>query len=133
MEKIINVCCEKYLEESGISSVLVGNEISGPQVVKLVMEGSHQVLEKRGILIIAESMVHLQLSAFFNAVNANKYEDLFFELTQLQSLFHAADINLNLISVSCSKFEDEIAEPFRRFRQIQVNWQLQKHSSAGVL
>ena len=91
------------------------------------------MLGKRGILIIAESMVHLRLSAFFNAVNANKYEDLFFELTQLQSLFHAADINLNLISVSCSRFEDEIAKPFSRFRQIQVNWQLQKHSSAGVL
>ena len=36
------------------------------------------MLEKRGILIIAESMVHLQLSAFFNVVNANKYEDFFF-------------------------------------------------------
>ena len=70
------------------------------------------MLGKRGILIIAESMVHLQLSAFFNAVNANKYEDLFFQLTQLQSLFHAADTNLNLIRVSCSRFEDEIAKPF---------------------
>ena len=40
MEKIISICCEKYLEESGIISVLVGNEISGPQVVKSVMEGS---------------------------------------------------------------------------------------------
>ena len=40
MEKIINVCCEKYLEESGISSVLAGNEIRGPQVVNSVMEGS---------------------------------------------------------------------------------------------
>ena len=41
MEKITNVYFEKYLEESGIIRVLVGNEISGPQVVKSVMEGSH--------------------------------------------------------------------------------------------
>ena len=41
MENIINICCEKYLEESGIFSVLVGNEISGPQVVKSAMKGSH--------------------------------------------------------------------------------------------
>ena len=41
MENIINICCEKYLEESGIISVLVGNEISGLQVVKSAMKGSH--------------------------------------------------------------------------------------------
>ena len=41
MENIINICCEKYLEESGIMSVLVGNEISGPQIVKSAMKGSH--------------------------------------------------------------------------------------------
>ena len=34
MEKIIIACCEKYLEESGISSVLVANEIFSSQVVK---------------------------------------------------------------------------------------------------
>ena len=77
-------------------------------------------------------MMDFQLSAFFNAVNANKYKDLFFQLTQL-SLFHTADSNLNLFSVSCSRFEDEIAKPYSRFRQFQVNWQLQKHSSAGIL
>ena len=42
MEKIIIACCGKYLEESGISSVLVANEIFGPHV-KSVMEGSHYV------------------------------------------------------------------------------------------
>ena len=34
MEKIIIAWCEKYLEESGISSILVANEIFDPQVVK---------------------------------------------------------------------------------------------------
>ena len=34
MEKIIIACCGKYLEESGISSVLVANEIFSSQVVK---------------------------------------------------------------------------------------------------
>ena len=78
-------------------------------------------------------MVHLRSSAFFNAVNANKYEDLFFQLTQLQYFFHAADPNLNFFSVSCSRFEDEIVKPFSRFRQFQVNWKLQKQWSTGVL
>ena len=100
MEKIIIACCGKYLEESRINNVLGAIEIFGPQVVKSVMEGSHYVRGKRGIAIIAESMEHLQLSTLFNALDTNKYEDLFFQLTQLQSLFHATDSNLDLTGVA---------------------------------
>ena len=41
--KEIPECCGKYLEESGISSILVANESFGPEVVKSFMEGSHFV------------------------------------------------------------------------------------------
>lgn len=85
MENIITACCGKYLERSGLSSVLVSNEIFDPQVVNSVIEGSHYVRGKWGIAMIAESMEHLQLSTFFNAIDSNKYGDLFVQLTQLQS------------------------------------------------
>ena len=117
MEKIIIACCGKYLEESRINSVLGAIEIFGPQVVKSVMEGSHYVRGKRGIAIIAESMEHLQLSTFFNAIDRNKY-DLFFQLTQLQSLFHATDPNLDLTGVAWEKLEDNtenLLEDLHRF------------------
>ena len=55
--------------------------------------------------IIAKSMEHLQLSIFFNAIETNKYE---VQLTQLQSLFPATDLNLYLIGVAWRKLEDEI-------------------------
>ena len=48
---------------------------------------------------IAESMEHLQLSTFFNAMDTNKYNDLFVQLTQLQSLFHG---------VTWGKLEDDV-------------------------
>ena len=37
------------------------------------MEDSDYVREKRGMAITAESMEHLQLSTFFNAIDTNKY------------------------------------------------------------
>ena len=46
MENIITACCGKYLERSGLSSVLVSNEIFDPQVVNSVIEGSHYVRGK---------------------------------------------------------------------------------------
>ena len=70
--------------------------------------------------VIAESMEHLQLSIFFNAIDTNKYEDLFVQLTQLQSLFHATNPNLELTDVvPWGKLEDDIEnllEDLDRFR-----------------
>lgn len=110
MEKIIIACCWEYLEESGISRVLVTNEMFGPQVVKSVLEGSPYVRGQREIEIIAESMEHLRLSTFFNAMDTNNYGDCFVQPTQLQSSFHAADRNLDFISEALASCEDEIAK-----------------------
>lgn len=57
----------------------------------------------------SESMEHLKLSTFFNAIDTNKYGDLFVQLSQLKSLFPAGDPNLDLISLTSTRFEDEIA------------------------
>ena len=45
--KVIINCCGQYLRESGISSVLVENEIYGPGVVNSVMEGGNYMREER--------------------------------------------------------------------------------------
>ena len=49
LEKIVIACIEKFLEESGVESVFVENEIFGPRVVKTVMNGGHYVRGKRGM------------------------------------------------------------------------------------
>ena len=58
--------------------------------------------------IIAESMEHVQSSVFFNAINTNKYRDLFVQFSQLQSLCQATDPNLDSIGVTWRKLEDNI-------------------------
>lgn len=109
MEKIMIACCGKYLEERGLSSVLIANENFGPQVAMTVMGGSHCVRGKLGTVIIAKSMILLQLSTVFKAIDTNNYGDLFVQLTQLKSLFHAGNLNFDLINVACARLEDEIA------------------------
>ena len=41
MEKVAIPCCCKHLEESGIGTVLIENEIYGPSVVNPVMDDKH--------------------------------------------------------------------------------------------
>ena len=61
---------------------ILRNKISGPQAVMLVMEGSHYVRGKRGMVIIGESiLLHAKLSFFYNSLDTNKDEDLFIQLT----------------------------------------------------
>lgn len=47
-------------------------------------------------------------------------DDFFVQITQLQSLFHTADPNLDLIGVAWARFKDEI-KPFSKLRQFQDN------------
>ena len=46
METVVISCCGKYLEDSGIDSALVGNEIYGPNSVKSVMDGGNYIRDK---------------------------------------------------------------------------------------
>ena len=48
----------------------------------LVIEGSHYVRGKAGMVIIAESiLLHAKLSVIYNAIDTRKDEDLFIQLT----------------------------------------------------
>ena len=48
----------------------------------LVIEGSHYVRGKRGMGIISESiLLHAKLSVFYNAIDTNKDEGIFIQLT----------------------------------------------------
>ena len=90
MEKVVISCCGKYLEDSGIDSVLVENEIYGPNNVKSVMDGGNYIRGKRGMSIIAEALQHLQhlqLSAFLKSADTSRYKILFENILELQSLF----------------------------------------------
>ena len=57
LEKIVNSCISKFLEESGVENVFVRNEIFGPRVVKTVMNGGHYVRGKHGTALILEDFL----------------------------------------------------------------------------
>ena len=49
MEKVLIACCGKYLEETGIDTVLSENKVYGPENVKSVMDGGNYVRGARGM------------------------------------------------------------------------------------
>ena len=64
MEKVLIACCGKYLEETGIDTVLSENEVYGPENVKSVMDGGHYVRGARGMSLIAEVIQSLKIDQF---------------------------------------------------------------------
>ena len=60
-EKVMISCCGKYLEDTGIDSILVENEVYGPENVKRVINGGHYVRGIRGMAIISEVLHSLLL------------------------------------------------------------------------
>ena len=53
MEKVMIVCCGKYLEDTGVDSIFVENEVYGPENVKSVMNGGDYVRRIRGMAILS--------------------------------------------------------------------------------
>ena len=47
------------------------------------MSGSHYVRGKRGMSMIAEALGYLQLSAFFNQAELDRYKTLFDNITEM--------------------------------------------------
>ena len=97
LEKIVIACCGKYLEESGIDSVLVENEVFGPKIAISALQGSHYARGKRCMALVAEAMEHLQLATFFKERNDSDYKNVFDKCKGLQSLFESAAQNQDLI------------------------------------
>ena len=64
-------CCGKYLEDTGIDSILVENKVYGPENVKHVMNGGHYVRGIRGMAIVSEVLYSLLLDQFLIEVDEN--------------------------------------------------------------
>ena len=120
LEKIVIACCGKYLEESGIDSVLVETTIYRISVVNSVMNGSNYIRGKRGMSLIAEALEHLQLSAFIES-NSLNFEDVSKILDTMQSLLNTTTTNedeqINDVWERCGSEISKFKEAFEEFRQ----------------
>ena len=77
-QKVLIGCCGAYLSETGIQSALVQNEVFGPGNVKSVMSRGNYIRGKRGMMLIAEALLQLQIEAFVSSSNfdQSRVEDL---------------------------------------------------------
>ena len=77
-EKVLIGCCGAYLSETGIQSVLVQNEVFGSGNVQSVMSGGNYIRGKRRMMLIAETLLQLQIEAFVSSSNFDQslVEDL---------------------------------------------------------
>ena len=74
------------------------------------MDGGHYVRGKRGISLISEALEHLQLSAFMESVDGEKYKELFKQIGELQKLFQATHLDHQSIRDSCVKHQANLRE-----------------------
>ena len=75
------------MEESGVDSIFVENEIFGLGVVKTVMNGGHYVRGKRGMGLISKALHRLQLMEFIKVTDCSQFQGLLENIAELQTLF----------------------------------------------
>lgn len=84
MEKVIIACCGKYLEDTGVESALVANEVYGPENVKSVMNGGNYVRGIRGMAIVSEVLYTLLFDQFLSeGDNSHQVSQKVTKLSQL--------------------------------------------------
>ena len=88
-EKVMIACCGKYLEDTGIDSILVENELYGPENVNHVMNGGHYVRGIRGMAIILEVLYSLLLDQFLIETDENTQDQVVQQVKGISQLIKA--------------------------------------------
>ena len=101
---------ESYNRLLWIDTVLVENEIYGLTVVKSVVDGGHYARGKRGLSLISEALEHLQLSAFMESIDGEKYKELFKQIGELQNLLQVIHLDHQSIRDSWVKHQANLGE-----------------------
>lgn len=75
-EKVLIACCGKYLEETGVDTILIANEVYGQENVNIVLNGGDYVRGSRCMAIISEVLQTLRMNQFLEKVNPNVFADV---------------------------------------------------------
>ena len=68
----VPACMGKFLEEVGVDSVFVANEMFGPNIATSVTNGSHYVRAKHGMMLLSDSLLRRKrLFCFPEFISAN--------------------------------------------------------------
>ena len=85
-EKVMIACCGKYLEDTGIDSILVENEVYGPENVKHIINGGHHVRGIRGMAIVSEVLYSLLLDQFLIEIDENTQNQVVQQVKSISQL-----------------------------------------------
>ncbi|KAG1696934.1 Alpha-N-acetylgalactosaminidase [Nymphon striatum] len=75
MKNINPGCLGKYLKGSGAKCILVESSVFGVNVVEAVLSRKHYVRSIKGMQLLKEALLRLQLEAFFKQCDLTKYAD----------------------------------------------------------
>ena len=85
------------------------------------MDGGHYVRGKRGISLISAALEHLQLSAFMESVDGEKYKELFKQIGELQKLYQSTHLDHQSIRDSWVKHQANLSELNADFNAFKRN------------
>ena len=87
-EKVMVTCSGKYLEDTEIDSILVENQVYGPENVKHFMNGGHYVRGIRGMAIISEVLYGPLLDQFLIEIDENTQNQVVQKVTGISQLIN---------------------------------------------
>ena len=114
MEKVIIACCGKYLEDVGVDSIFVENEVYGPAIVNTVMNGGNYVRGIHGMAILSE-VLHILLLKQFTSTVDNSHDEIKHQVHILHQLI--VESKFTAIKVEWDKLSEIISDHL-----MQLDW-----------
>ena len=123
MEKVMIACCGKYLEDTGIESIFVENEVYGPEKVKSVMNRGNYVRGMRGMGMISEVLNTLLLGQYtLQTKEDDKFEEIVQQARSLAQLIRES--NFESASKDWKRRLAETIEP-TEFKNFKANGEIE--------
>jgi hypothetical protein len=115
MAKIALGCLGKYLKGSGAENILVESSVFGVNVVETVLTGKHYARSIKGVQLLKEALLRLQLEAFFKQCDLTKYAENLDLLVEMKA--KVADKNVQDSQNLLREFQahDSLITDFDRF------------------
>ena len=106
------------MENTGVDTVFVENEIFGPVVVNTVMSGGNYICGKRGMSLLSEALTYLQVFKCLESNPNNTFNECFQQLGKFQNSFQDSSTNTSVADAGwkeCSKSATAFTNSLKEF------------------
>ena len=91
MAKCVLHCIGKFIKGSGLDDALIETGVFRSKIIEAVLAGTHYVRSFRGMLILSSTIFSLKLSAFFEIINDDEFNEINEKLKELSSYLSEKD------------------------------------------